>query len=198
MLPPWAERSGETSRCAKECARRPFACWRQPEQTGSRLACRRRVGIVPRCGARAVRRQERARPGDVQRRLRPPGIDLGRPRRRRRAAAGGGHDQVVQPRASARVRRDVLPAVRRVPAGRRRRGTGRGHLRGGRRPHCNGARAECVRGSAKDAAVGFIALVRGLVDLERAGTLGSSGATIERRWSGSIDAFVNGWIAAAR
>ena len=55
-----------------------------------------------------------------------------------------------------------------------------------------------ARGSAKDAAVGFIALVRGLVDLERAGTLGSSGATIERRWSGSIDAFVNGWIAAAR
>jgi len=50
------------------------------------------------------------------------------------------------------------------------------------------------RGSAKDAAIGLVAATRGLVDLERAGILGSSRASIERRWRSTVLAVLRGSI----
>ena len=49
------------------------------------------------------------------------------------------------------------------------------------------------RGAGKDAAIGLFATMRGLVELESAGILGSHAASIERRWRTTVVAVLRGW-----
>jgi len=106
-------------------------------------------------------------------------------------------DLALAIRAFAARRRSLYevmfsPPVRRVhaeprgPAGRRR--DLPAHARPGRRPPPGGP----PRGTAKDAAISLVALVRGLVAMEHAGILGSGPASIARRWRVCVLALVNG------
>ncbi len=50
--------------------------------------------------------------------------------------------------------------------------------------------------TVNDSAIGLVALLEGLTRQERAGTLGSTVASMDRRWTAALDTYLSGMLAA--